>query len=137
MRESNAPVTLLRVAATVIDALVLALLLVLPASIISYTAAWIGDSTRAVVLTWWIALAIFFAGLLLRDGWQGRSPGKRLFGLRLVATGAKRCGYGRSILRNLPLIVPGWNVVEFVMLLVTHPSRRTGDLLARTAVTEE
>ena len=53
-------------------------------------------------------------GLLLRDGYHGRSPGKRLLGLRLVTPRGEGCGYTRSVIRNLPLLIPVWNLVEAV-----------------------
>ena len=137
MTEQNPPTTLLRIAAFVIDALGLSLLLVLPATVISYGSAWLGTSTRGVNYVWWGAFLILCIGILLRDGIGGRSPGKKLFGLRLQTATGERCGYGRSALRNLPLIIPGWNMLEVVMVLFTRRSRRTGDLIAKTSVGEE
>ncbi|HVR39193.1 MAG TPA: RDD family protein, partial [Thermoanaerobaculia bacterium] len=127
--------TLLRIAAFLVDALTLAIILVLPASIVSYAMAWIGGSVKAIQIVWWIALAILFAGLLLRDGFRGRSFGKHLLGLRLKTPSGKPCGYGRSILRNVPLIIPGWNFFEVVLVVMGRP--RTGDRIARTSVAEE
>lgn len=137
MKEQSPPTRLLRVAACVTDALVIALVLMVPATVISYSAAWFGGSTKAVANVWWGAFAILCLGVLLRDGMSGRSPGKKLFGLRLATATGEPCGYGRSALRNLPLLVPGWNLLEIVMVLFTRPPRRTGDLLAKTSVSEE
>ena len=136
MKEQPAPTTLLRVAACVADALVIALVLMVPATVVSYAAAWFGGSTKAVANVWWGAFAILCFGILLRDGLGGRSPGKKLFGLRLTTASGEPCGYGRSMLRNLPLILPGWNLIEILMILFTRPPRRTGDLIAKTSVSE-
>ena len=127
--------TLLRVAAFLVDALTLSIVLVLPASITSYAMAWIGGSAKAIQVVWWVALGILVIGILIRDGYHGRSPGKRLLGLRLVTPRGEGCGYVRSIIRNLPLLLPIWNLVEAI--LVVTGKRRTGDRIAKTTVMEE
>ena len=128
--------TLLRFAAFLVDTLSIALVLILPSSIISYVVAWLGGTTRAINLVWFLTLAILISGILIRDGVRGgRSPGKTLLGLVVATPGGARCGIGRSVARNLPLVVPGWNVVEIALLLAGR--RRTGDRIARTNVTEE
>ena len=127
--------TLLRVAAFLVDALSIAIILVLPASIISYAMAWIGGSVKGIQLVWLAALAVIILAILLRDGFRGRSIGKQLLGLRMITPRGERCGYVRSVVRNVPLIVPVWNLVEFVLVLAGKP--RTGDRIARTTVAEE
>jgi uncharacterized RDD family membrane protein YckC len=127
--------TLLRIAAFLVDALSLAIVLILPATITSYAMAWIGGTIKAIQIVWLVAIAVLMAGLLLRDGLGGRSLGKHLLGLRLVTPGGERCSYGRSCLRNLPLLIPLWNLVE--VALVARGGPRTGDRIAKTAVLEE
>jgi uncharacterized RDD family membrane protein YckC len=125
---------LLRIAAFLVDALTIALILILPAALISYGMTWSG-SPRGIQLVWWIALGMLMIAMLLRDGFRGRSMGKQLLGLRLVTPKGDRCGWFRSFIRNVPLLVPLWNVVEAVLVLMGRP--RTGDRIARTTVTEE
>ena len=127
--------TLLRIAAFLVDALCMSVVLILPSSIISYTLAWFGGAVQVIAIVWLTALALLVVGLLLRDGYRGRSFGKQLLGLRVMTPGGQGCGYGRSVLRNIPLIVPLWNVVEAVLVIAGRA--RTGDRLARTNVTEE
>lgn len=127
--------TLLRIAAFLVDALSLSVLLILPASVISYSLAWIGGAIKAIQIVWLVALVIVMTGMLVRDGHKGRSLGKRILGLRLVTPVGEGCGYGRSIVRNVPLLVPGWNLIE--LILVVAGKARTGDRIARTSVTEE
>ena len=127
--------TLLRIAAFLVDALTISLILILPASGVSYAMAWIGGSVRAIQIVWWVALAVLIVAILLRDGFRGRSIGKHMLGLRLVTPRGERCGYGRSIVRNVPLVIPVWNFLE--LLLVLFGRARTGDRIARTTVTEE
>lgn len=127
--------SLLRLAAFLIDALTIAIALMLPASIISYTAVWIAQATKWVNIVWYGALLVLVAGLLLRDGHHGRSFGKKILGLQLVTPDGKPCSYLRSIVRNIPIIIPGWNLIE--ILLVIRGKARTGDRLAHTIVAEE
>ena len=126
---------LLRIAAFLVDALSMAIILILPASILSYVLAWIGGDMKAIQIVWLFALAILMSGILLRDGYHGRSFGKHLLGLRLITPKGEGCGYGRSVIRNLPLVVPGWNLVEVILVLSRNV--RSGDQIAGTIVTEE
>lgn len=125
---------LLRIAAFLVDALSIAIILILPASAVSYGMTW-ASSPRGIQLVWWAALAVLMIAMLLRDGFRGRSVGKHLLGLRLITPRGEGCGYGRSLIRNLPLVIPGWNLLEVILVLAGK--RRTGDRLARTSVTEE
>ena len=125
---------LLRIAAFLVDALSISIVLVLPTSLVSYGMSW-ASTPRAIQLIWWIALGILVLAMLVRDGFRGRSMGKHLLGLRLLTPRGEGCGYFRSIVRNIPLIVPGWNLLE--VMLVLAGKARTGDRIARTSVTEE
>jgi uncharacterized RDD family membrane protein YckC len=86
-------------------------------------------------MVWWAALAFLMVAMLVRDGYRGRSIGKQLLGLRLLTPNGEGCGWFRSFIRNLPLLIPVWNLVEVVLVLMGKP--RTGDRIARTTVTEE
>lgn len=125
---------LLRIAAFLVDALSLSLLLILPASAISYGMTWT-TTPKGIQLVWWGALGVLMLAMLLRDGYRGRSVGKQILGLRLLTPHGEGCSYARSVLRNLPLVIPGWNFLEVLLVLLGKP--RTGDRLARTTVTEE
>lgn len=135
MTTDGSQTTLLRIAAFLVDALSISLLLVLPAALLSYTLAWIGGEIKAIQIVWFVTLTIVVIGMLFRDGWHGRSLGKQILGLRLITPNDRPCGYLRSLLRNVGLIVPGWNLVEVV--LVVAGKRRLGDKIAETTVTEE
>ena len=71
---------ILRIAAFLVDALTIALVLVVPTSLISYALAWIGGSVKGIQIVWWVALAILvlsmhdeslFAQRALRAGARG------------------------------------------------------------------
>jgi uncharacterized RDD family membrane protein YckC len=72
---------------------------------------------------------------LLRDA-GGGSPGKKLFGLRLIREGGANAGVLQSLLRNATLLVPGWNLVEFTSVMRRRDGRRPGDRVAGTALVE-
>lgn len=133
--SDSSQTTLLRIAAFLVDALSLSIILVLPASVVSYTLAWVGGSVKAISIVWFVALGILVIGMLVRDGYKGRSIGKQMLGLRLLTPAGTGCGYIRSIARNIPLVVPGWNLIELGCVVAGRA--RTGDKLARTIVTEE
>jgi len=135
-RMSNtSQTTLLRVAAFLVDTLSLSVILVLPASLISYTLALVGGSVKGISIVWAVTVGILIIGILIRDGYRGRSIGKQLLGLRLMTPRGEECSYARSFVRNFPLIVPLWNLIELGFILAGRP--RTGDRIARTTVTEE
>ncbi|HET7712332.1 MAG TPA: RDD family protein [Thermoanaerobaculia bacterium] len=96
---------LLRVAAFLADALMISIILIIPASAVSYGMAWFAGSER-VQIVWFVALGIFLCFMLLRDGYRGRSPGKHLLGLRVVTPTGDACSYFRSAVRNLPIALP-------------------------------
>ena len=77
------------------------------------------------------------AGLLFlfRDA-AGGSPGKKLFGLRLVLPGSAPAGPLASVTRNLLLLIPGWNLVEIAAVIRRRDGRRPGDRLAGTTLVE-
>ena len=130
----TAQTRLLRIAAFLVDALSIAIVLIVPASAVSYAMTWT-QAPKGIQLVWWGALAVLMVAMLLRDGFRRRSIGKQLLGLRLLTPKGEGCGYFRSFLRNLPLVIPGWNLVELVLVLMGKP--RTGDRIANTTVAEE
>ena len=130
--DSSSQTTLLRIAAFLVDALSVAILLILPASVVSYSMAWFGGSVKAIALVWFAALGVLVLGMLLRDGYRGRSLGKRLLGLRLITPRGEGCGWGRSAVRNAFLVL-----FPIEAFLVLRGKPRLGDRVARTMVTEE
>ena len=130
--DSSSQTTLLRIAAFLVDALSIAILLILPSSVISYSMAWFGGSVKAIAVVWFAALGVLVLAMLLRDGYRGRSLGKRLLGLRLVTPRGEGCGWGRSAVRNAFLAV-----FPIEVFLVLRGKPRLGDRVARTMVMEE
>lgn len=124
--------TLLRVAAFLVDGLCIAILLILPASVISYGLAWVGGAIKAIQIVWFVAIGILAVGMLIRDGYKGRSLGKQMLGLRIVTPAGEGCGWWRSVARNFWLLL-----FPVEVLLVLRGGARLGDRVARTTVTQE
>jgi len=133
--DSSSQTTLLRIAAFLVDALSLSILLILPASVISYSMAWFGGTVKAIALVWFATLGLLVLGMLLRDGYRGRSLGKQMLGLRLITPRGEGCGWFRSVVRNLPVVLFPWTLLEVFLVVAGKP--RTGDRIAKTTVSEE
>jgi uncharacterized RDD family membrane protein YckC len=82
------------------------------------------------------AQALFLVTFLLRDSLDV-SPGKRLFGLRVIRLDGGRITPLDSFVRNLPLVLPPWSFLECVPALRREDGRRSGDRMAGTRVVEE
>lgn len=70
----------------------------------------------------------------------GRTPGKRMSGLRVVRTSGRPVDLTASVIRNALRIVDGpalWYVPTIVAILVTARNQRPGDLAADTVVIRE
>jgi uncharacterized RDD family membrane protein YckC len=70
----------------------------------------------------------------------GRSPGKRVVGLRVVRTGGLPLGWAQSVVRNLVRIVdwlPGTYGVGLIASVANPKAQRLGDLAAGTTVVRE
>jgi uncharacterized RDD family membrane protein YckC len=129
--------TVLRIVAFLVDSVSILTILIAPATGLSYLAVWLWNSTWGVARIWGTTIFILVTAILLRDAWHGRSPGKRLMGLRIDTPDGRPCGWTRSIARNIPLVIPGWNIVEVGLLLFGRDARRSGDRIAGTRVREE
>jgi uncharacterized RDD family membrane protein YckC len=67
--------------------------------------------------------------------WNGSSPGKRLFGLKVIQDAGVRCSFERLVLRNFLRVVdsqPFLYALGGSVMLVTRHGQRLGDLAAGT-----
>lgn len=72
--------------------------------------------------------------------WNGRSPGKRLIGLRVVTEGGRPITVPGSVIRNLIRIIdflPLLYGVGVIAMFIDNRARRLGDLAAGTLVVRE
>ncbi len=128
---------LLRTGAFLLDALLISLLLILPAALLSWVVIRSGGAMNWIARIWNIASFLFLVGVLVRDGRSGRSIGKLIMGLELKRVDERQPGLASSLVRNLPLIIPLLNLVEVFVALFSDQGRRIGDRLAGTVVVEE
>jgi len=83
-------------------------------------------------IIWWFFFAITLAMLLAKDGFAGASPGKWLMGVQAVRRDMLApIGFGASIGRNLPLLLP---FAPLVVALQMMKGPRLGDDIAKTKV---
>lgn len=115
------------------------------------TQADLEDGQLDIFGTWlFIVAAVWIvADFLLQSGYfiacellmQGRSPGKALFGLRVVRDGGLPIGLRESALRNLLRMVDmmplSQYLVGLVSMVVSKDVRRLGDFAAGTIVVRE
>ena len=89
----------------------------------------------AVQIVTWVAFVGLYAAL---QGATGRTPGKAVFGLKVVNEQGGNPGFGRGLVRTLLWIVDGQPcgipLVGFITGLTTKGHRRVGDMAAKTFV---
>ena len=87
------------------------------------------------------ALAIYFLyHPVLEIAMQGRTPGKRMAGVRLVDANGQNPGIAALLIRNVFRLVdglPAFYAIGCVACLVTAPGVRIGDLAAGTLLVHE
>jgi uncharacterized RDD family membrane protein YckC len=83
---------------------------------------------------------IFFYDVLFEVLGRGRTPGKRVTGLRVVRSGGRPITFVRSALRNILRVIdimPGFYAVGMTAIFVTRRNQRVGDLAAGSLVVRE
>ncbi len=96
-------------------------------------------SAAAILLT--LFLVEWAWGTLFEWLWNGRTPGKRLFNLRVITTGGYPIGFYEAVLRNMlragdaPFVV--LYGIGVSVMMSTRQLQRLGDLAAGTIVVVE
>ncbi len=132
-----------RAAALVIDLVVILATLILLRVVLGYTDV-LGDLVQSMSMTVLI-FALFFAQwgyfLLFEGLGGGRTPGKRVVGLRVIHVGGEPLSFQGSVLRNLIRIVdmqPAFSgMAGAVCIVVNRRAQRLGDLVAGTIVVRD
>lgn len=104
----------------------------LSAADLSESASWFAALFGLVSFAFLWGYYIFFEML-----WNGQSPGKRWFGLRVLRTDGTPIGLSEAIIRNLIRIVdflPAYYGVGVITMFLNERARRLGDLAAGTLV---
>ncbi len=102
-------------------------------------------SSRAVAWTTAILIIVnfllYWGYFTLFEGlWQGQTPGKRIFRLRVIKDSGRQITMFESAARNLLRAIdalPGFYVVAIISVLVTRDNKRLGDMVAGTLVVHE
>ncbi len=156
-----APPPAKRIAAFIIDALIAAIPLTVSGVIVLMPFIWMMTvrplpSFYNDEILYYLTASIFLISIpwfifysLCRDGFKGRSLGKRIFGLMVITTDqGKPCTMGKSMLRNLLMVLVAlfhWFIpligflgflVEPVAVLTNPNGLRFGDRWAETQVVE-
>ena len=126
----------LRAAAYGVDLLILAGVPLLVSTVAIVAVLLVVDDPPASLGAAFLAAQALFGMLFLLRDVGGQSPGKRLFGLRLVREGGRPVGLFASIARNLPMLIPGWNLLELLAVIRRADGRRGGDRMAGTTLVE-
>ncbi len=122
------PVGKERALALLLDAALLALAIAAVA-LASLALLFLLGSTGALLPAGWAAFALFLIGLLLRDATGGFS--RKWLGYRLADERGRNPGVLRSVARNLPLLLPGWNLYEIYRVLKDGDAPRSLDRVLR------
>ena len=122
-----------RTAAKLVDALA-ALVVVLP---VAWFVSWMvpGPPQYTAVAVFVAICGCFFLGVATAfvEYASGQTPGKRLFGLRVVTESGRRIGAGQATVRQLPILLSViW--VDALFALFTERRQRAFELLSKTRV---
>lgn len=82
----------------------------------------------------------WFYGCVFEGFWSGRTPGKRVMGLRVIKDGGYPISFFDAMLRNLLRAadaLPLFYGVGLIVMMATRRMQRLGDLLAGTIVVRE
>lgn len=126
-----------RFIALVIDLLILGVLVFLADSVILGLVGSTVSTAAAIVLGSFVSFLIVYGYFVVAEtASSGRTPGKRVVGVRVIRVDGSAPGFGDSLVRNivrfLDLVGPG------VVSMFFHPqARRLGDLAAGTLVVRE
>lgn len=143
-----------RFVAALVDHLIIGIALVLiscAASALSLTAvvADLGGEGNAGQATAYVVIALLVLVLFLilwgyfalfEIVWRGRTPGKRMFRLRVLKRSGQPIGTGEAVVRNLVRLVdfmPGFYAIGLISMFADKEARRLGDLAAGTVVVRE
>lgn len=105
--------------------------------------AWLAKLARTidaslVGILIFLAFAWFFGYFVIFEWlWEGRTPGKRALGLRVVRDGGFPLDFMAAVIRNLIRIVEvalGYYAVSAICALLSPQNRRLGDIVAGTIV---
>lgn len=99
----------------------------------------IGEAGKGFMAVW-LFLTLWFYSVAFEAMWQGRTPGKRAMGLRVVAGNGAPVGWLAAFVRNLLRVVdllPFGYAFGLITSLADPWGRRLGDMVADTLVVHD
>jgi uncharacterized RDD family membrane protein YckC len=94
-----------------------------------------------LALAIFVAFMLFFGYFIVFEWlWEGRTPGKRLLGIRVVRDGGFPLDFTSSVIRNLVRVLEfglGFYAVSAISTLLSPQNRRLGDMAAGTIVVRD
>ncbi|MDE2481291.1 MAG: RDD family protein [bacterium] len=98
-------------------------------------------SNLAIALVVVLVFLIFFGYFIIFEAlWHGRTPGKRLLGIRVVRDGGYPLDFTAALVRNLIRVGEfslGFYAISIVAALLSRENKRVGDLAAGTIVVRD
>jgi uncharacterized RDD family membrane protein YckC len=92
-------------------------------------------------LAFFAIFMLFFGYFILFEWlWQGRTPGKRLLGIRVVRDGGFPVDFVSSVIRNVVRILEaglGFYAISAICTILSPQNRRLGDMAAGTIVVRD
>lgn len=127
----------LRFAAFLIDVLLTTVLILILANLTCIFLLKIFPKFSILIyITWIIFMLLGIAYILFKDGFNGKSIGKRIMGLIVLQKDKKPCNFKKSFLRNFLLFLPFINFYEFYLFLMYPNSPRLGEKISNTKIEE-
>lgn len=92
-----------------------------------------GPAFAAMALTFLVALAYFS---VFESSRSGRTPGKRLLGIRVTTLDGGQASFGQGVTRNLLRLIDGLILYlpGIVLIMMSDRNQRLGDRIAETVV---
>ncbi len=90
----------------------------------------------AIYISWAFFVILGVGYILFKDGFKGRSFGKRIMGLIVHQENKLPCNFSNSFLRNFTLFLPIINFYEFYLFLKKQNNQRLGEKISKTKIEE-
>jgi uncharacterized RDD family membrane protein YckC len=124
----------------IVGALLITIVFLIVASIMQLSFAQFGRAVAIAMLSIFIFVVFFGYFIIFETMWNGKTPGKRLLGIRVVRDGGYPVDFVSAVIRNAirPLeFAFGFYAVSAVVALISPQNKRLGDLAAGTIVVRE
>ena len=96
-------------------------------------AALVSDVLLAIVLVLFVTVGQVVYFVLTQRG-SGRSPGKRLVGIRVVDAEGRPPGTGALVKRTVPLLIEYFYIIAWIGMMTSDYRQRFGDRWGKTYV---